>query len=75
MMASEFVKAVMERFVADRALSIEAAMDAELREMRDVLTLLKSARHGCWCDSAFEQHAHSSACQRARQLAERLRIT
>ena len=74
-MASKFASSVIEHFSDDRSLSIEAALDAELQEVRQVLTLLKSSRHGCWCDSAVESNTpHLATCQRARDLMLKLEV-
>ena len=55
-------------------------IDAELQEVREVLEAIQTNRYGdgCWCDVEVRrgpQNAdrHTEACQRARDLMEKLK--
>lgn len=76
MMASELAESICETYFnnSEGAL-LRNVIDAELQEVRDVLTQLAEwpfpVGQPCWCHLEGE---HSDACQRARRLAERLRV-
>jgi hypothetical protein len=76
-MASELAARLLE-VVSARYGSVhnaKLALDKELAEVREVLDGLRSLGQSkpCWCRFAGNKE-HSVACQRARELYEKLRI-
>jgi hypothetical protein len=83
MMASQLALQVAERhFETTKTIGAQRLadnVDAELQEVRHVLDGLMVRQWSnntpimCWCDAVGDGE-HNEPCQRARQLAERLRV-
>ena len=85
-MASEFATenghkiARLLKYYEGPPYNIPELLDAELQEVREVLEAIQTNRYGdgCWCDVEVRrgpQNAdrHTEACQRARDLMEKLK--
>lgn len=84
-MASKFATELIRTVLDAKDVLVEDTLDAELQEVREVLEGLATKRYAsftgqyCWCDvpgtaTRPEGDTHTEKCQRARQLAERLRV-
>jgi hypothetical protein len=79
MMASEFANATFDKWLGQGygEGGFTKLIDAELQDVREVLdaTSRRKLPDGpCWCKSYLPTLGHTEDCQRARQLAKRLRV-
>lgn len=84
MMASEFALQIAKRHCETTrtvaATRLANNVDAELREVRSVLSITADRNHieygHCWCrkDLTDDKEPHGEFCQRARALMEKLEV-